>query len=135
MSFTLSADIITVAVLEMILFGLAVWALGCDDKLTLSRCRQWIRVLRRPRSMPVHSAVTAEAPSAQAVAEVYVEATPNVTRGELTMGLITGSYAILDSASSLQDKQAGLRIVQHLQILDPWVGLAGVFNILRKANE
>lgn len=125
MSFAVSADVITVAGLELALLGIVGCALDRDGKLPLSRYLQWLRALCHPRSMPVQPAATAdEPPTARGEAEAHLEAMPTVKRAELTMGLVTGgyatvvgaSYAILDSASGLQGWQATLMALNTLML-------------------
>lgn len=124
MSITLSADTATVALLEIVLFGLVVRALDRDGKLPLSGCRQWIWGRRKARSVPVPPSATTEAPTAQALAEAHLKATPTITRAELTMGLVTGgyatvvgaSYAILDTSYGLQGWQATLMALNTLML-------------------
>lgn len=123
MSCTLSADIITVAGLELALLGLVTFALYRDNKLPAFRDLKWVRRIRRPRTGPVPLPRTAAEPlTAQAVAGAHVKATGTVKRGELTMGLVTGGYAtavgalyaILDSAFGLQGWQATLMTLDTL---------------------
>lgn len=123
MSCTLSADIITVAGLELALLGLVTFALYRDYKLPAFLDLKWVRRIRRPRTGPVPPPATATQPTLEkAVGVSGSHATPKAKRGELTMGLVTGgyatavgaSYAILESAYGLEGWQATCMAVNTL---------------------
>lgn len=103
------------------------------------------RQIRRPRSVSVQPlANSAEPLLEQAVAESTSQATPIATRGEFTMGLITGSYAtslgasytILDSAFGLQGWHAALMmntvLLGYLFFFNGWWRLTPVNRRIRQ---